>query len=678
MYTKDPNWKADKTHLDGAFHLYALREPTSTYNMDFQTSKFLQYSASHCSSSSDKQCPGMMPYVGLPCSGRGRCNFACQCVCEVAKSILQSAENVLENVVKEKSPWRGDGCEIACPGYDGYNLDSICSSRGVCQADGTCSCPQGFTGDACQFECPKNIENDICSAHGGCGTKAYQLTSFVFQNDQYMDTLTAKNREQYSSALSTFYDRCFSSNYIKQYGKFGDNVVKQYPSRKIENDAFSNCQDINANLNLDMTQVKNRIYPVDRCVGVITELDSDMEPTFVPVVLKNVETTVMAFKAADAFKCLPTDCYIEVYESDDFTIQGIHTKLISPSFEFDVKYVHGYSTGRSSHIINGYKIDFDFDWTPQHINITLGSSVYGTDVIYSGDINAGRIKMVFEAGRIGTNVDLKITVYPSQLPYSSLKLEESSDIEDIWVAPRYDMKYMPIVEEMTGYFFLIPSEDTGNARLLMDFERAEYDCDQEPGCLGLIAFNSLEEGNVNTEPTLYALYTETRNLKGWPTYEMPDSSYYRYLKKMSFVYEGAASSSSKCAIVEPGLSKYPTVSYTEEYNIPIKNIDIRLAEDDFDDDDDESKAVIVGDGYWSNCWKKIDSVNTKKDCYEYAKDIENVYGFSFSEETEICLVYSGITDNTKIKLDRFNSESRLSLFDPCNGDNTDWITENIN
>lgn len=678
MYTRDPNWKADKTHLDGAFHLYALREPTSTYNMDFQTSKFLQYSASHCSSSSDKQCPGMMPYVGLPCSGRGRCNFACQCVCEVAKSILQSGENVLENVVKEKSPWRGDGCEIACPGYDGYNLDSICSSRGVCQADGTCSCPQGFTGDACQFECPKNIENDICSAHGGCGTKAYQLTSFVFKNDQYMDTLTAKNREQYSSALSTFYDRCFSSNYIKQYGKFGDNVVKQYPSRKIENDAFSNCQDINANLNLDMTQVKNRIYPVDRCVGVITELDSDMEPTFVPVVLKNVETTVMAFKAADAFKCLPTDCYIEVYESDDFTIQGIHTKLISPSFEFDVKYVHGYSTGRSSHIINGYKIDFDFDWTPQHINITLGSSVYGTDVIYSGDINVGRIKMVFEAGRIGTNVDLKITVYPSQLPYSSLKLEESSNIEDIWVAPRYDMKYMPIVEEMTGYFFLIPSEDTGNARLLMDFERAEYDCDQEPGCLGLIAFNSLEEGNVNTEPTLYALYTETRNLKGWPTYEMPDSSYYRYLKKMSFVYEGAASSSSKCAIVEPGLSKYPTVSYTEEYNIPIKNIDIRLAEDDFDDDDDESKAVIVGDGYWSNCWKKIDSVNTKKDCYEYAKDIENVYGFSFSEETEICLVYSGITDNTKIKLDRFNSESRLSLFDPCNGDNTDWITENIN
>ena len=77
--------------------------------------------------------------------------------------------------------------------------------------------------------------------------------------------------------------------------------------------------------------------------------------------------------------------------------------------------------------------------------------------------------MVFEAGRIGTNVDLKITVYPSQLPYSSLKLEESSNIEDIWVAPRYDMKYMPIVEEMTGYFFLIPSEDTGNARLLMDF-----------------------------------------------------------------------------------------------------------------------------------------------------------------------------------------------------------------
>ena len=147
---------------------------------------------------------------------------------------------------------------------------------------------------------------------------------------------------------------------------------------------------------------------------------------------------------------------------------------------------------------------------------------------------------------------------------------------------------------------------------------------------------------------------------------------------MSFVYEGIDNVNSKCTIVEPGLSKYPTVSYTEEYNIPIKNIDIRLAEDDFDDEEEDSSAVIVGDGYWSNCWKKIDSVKTKKSCYEYAKDTEKVYGFSFSEETEICLVYSGITDNTKIKLDRFNSESRLSLFDPCNGDNTDWITENSN
>merc|ERR1719261_1363003 len=155
-----------------------------------------------------------------------------------------------------------------------------------------------------------------------------------------MDTLTAKNREQYSSALSTFYDQCFISNYVHQKGNFGDNVIKQYPSSIIENDAFANCQDINNNLHLDMTQLMNRLYPVGRCVGIMTEYDTENKPIYVPVILKDIETVVLPFKSSGAFKCLPTDCYMEIYESDDFTISGITTKLISPSFEFDVKYVH--------------------------------------------------------------------------------------------------------------------------------------------------------------------------------------------------------------------------------------------------------------------------------------------------------------------------------------------------
>ena len=125
-----------------------------------QTNLFLEYTPSQCSITSSVDCPGKLPYTGLPCSGRGRCSISCQCTCEVAKSVLSSTETALINVNIQNSPWRGNGCEITCPGYDGYNLDSICSNNGICQRDGTCTCNQGFTGDACQFECPKNENND--------------------------------------------------------------------------------------------------------------------------------------------------------------------------------------------------------------------------------------------------------------------------------------------------------------------------------------------------------------------------------------------------------------------------------------------------------------------------------------------------------------------------------------
>lgn len=653
QYSVDPYWKPSMAELPGAFHLYVLPEASATYKMDFQTSNFLHYSASHCSLSSDDTCPGTLPYIGLACSGRGRCNIACQCVCEVAKSILQTDENALVDIDPMKSPWRGDGCEITCPGYDGYNLDSICSSRGLCQADGTCSCPQGFTGDACQFECPK-LGEEICSSHGGCGTKAYELSSFQFKNDQYLDTLTATNLKRYSTSLSNFYGSCLASNFVRQNGTFGFKVKNQYPSFVEKLDAFASCQQINDNLDLDMTQEKFRIYPTGQCMGV-----QMTEDKYVPVVLRSPQDQFMKLKSIDVFECLATDCYINVDEDDDLTIRGLTHKLISPSFEFDIKYVHGYSTGRSIFVINGQKLWIDFIWTPHNIKITMGSDIYGYDVIIDQYASIERVKFVVELG------SLRYNIFPTVLPMWSPETQSQA----VWVSPRYDVKYVNIREHMSGYFFLIPSEDTGNERTLMTLEAAEYDCDMEPDCLGLIQWDDINnmEGQEG-ETTLYSLYTDVPHLNGWATWTLSDTSKgYLYLKKMSLVYQGRETINSKCTVVEAGLSKYPTVTYTEDYNIPIKNIDIRLAEDP------ETESVVIGDGYWSNCWTKMD-IDTKMGCYEYARDTEKVYGFSFSESTDICLVLTGIIDNTKIKLDRFNSESRLTLFHPCEGDSTEWIT----
>jgi hypothetical protein len=306
----------------------------------------------------------------------------------------------------------------------------------------------------------------------------------------------------------------------------------------------------------------------------------------------------------------------------------------------------------------------DFTWSPHNIQVTIGSDIYGEDVIISESKAIERIKMVVELGA------LRLNVYPKVLP----DLTPESANTGLWIAPRYDVKYIQIREYMSGFFFLIPSEDTGNERTLMTLDAAEYDCDMEPDCLGLIQWDDIDDmEGQNGETTLYSLYTNIPNLNSWNTWRLSESSKgYLYLKKMSLVYQGRETTNSKCSVVEPGLSKYPTVSFTEDYNIPIKNIDIRLAEDP------ETESVVIGDGYWSNCWHKMDAITTKIGCYEYAaavyEDKPAYYGFSFSEETNICLVLAGIIDNTKIKLDRFNSESRLTLFHPCEGDSTEWIT----
>lgn len=647
QFSDQSEFMSTQSVLPGPFQLYAMPESSSTYKMGKQQATFLQYTPSHCSLTADEECPGTLPFINLPCSGHGKCNIACQCTCEVALSVLENNDNALKQIDPLKSPWRGEGCEIQCPGYDGYNLDSICSGRPEsCQADGTCACPQGFTGDACQFECPKNEDGQICSSHGGCGTKAFELSSFNFINEQYMDTLTAMNRKRYSTSLRNFYGSCLQENYVEQSASFGFYVKNSYPSFVKPFDAFYSCSVLNAALDIDLTQESLRIYPVGRCVGVRkTELNKA-----VPVVLRKPQEEFFSIQALPLFDCAAADCSIELDENDDRTIAGIRNVLISPSFEFYIDYVHGYSTGRTQYIVNGQRFEIDLDWSREHLLMSVGSAIYGNDTIIDVQGSFNRVKMVVEMNIV------TIIKYPSWIPSYDAS-------ETVWIAPSYDVKYTRITEPMTGYYFQIPSEDTGNPRTLMTLKEAEYDCDLEPDCFGLV-----EWSNVNpVVESLYSLYTNIPNLNGWDTYQLStDTLAFSYLKKMSFVYQGRETVNSKCQIVKPGMAKYPTVPFTEDYNIPIKDLDIRLAQDE------DTLAVIIGDGYWSKCWTRKESILDKNACYQYAQE-NNMYGFAFSDETNTCLVYSGITDNTKIKLDRYNSESRLSLFDPCEED-ASWFT----
>ena len=166
--------------------------------------------------------------------------------------------------------------------------------------------------------------------------------------------------------------------------------------------------------------------------------------------------------------------------------------------------------------------------------------------------------------------------------------------------------------------------------------------------------------------TLYSLYTEANVYKDYILRDFStDNPTWSYLKKMSFVYKGRKTEEDKCAIVSPGMSKYPSVDFIEDYNIPIKNIDVSLAEDpDTKDLEPDTGPVDLGLGYWTKCWRREPNINDKKECYLKAREL-NHFGFAFSDETNECLVYSGITDPSKIKLDKYNSDARKDLFDPC-------------
>jgi hypothetical protein len=136
---------------------------------------------------------------------------------------------------------------------------------------------------------------------------------------------------------------------------------------------------------------------------------------------------------------------------------------------------------------------------------------------------------------------------------------------------------------------------------------------------------------------------------------------------MSLTYQGKETADGLCSVVEPGMAKYPSVSFTEEYNIPIQNADLSLAKDE------DTGAINVGDGIWTRCWTRKPDITTKVGCYEEAK--KHNYGFAFSDQTNLCLIYTGITDPNKIRLDKYNSKTRLTKNNPCEQQSqTRWFT----
>eukprot|EP00501_MAST-03F_sp_TOSAG23-6_P000078 GSMAST32.ASY1.ANO1.80.1 assembled CDS len=108
-------------------------------------------------------CPGE-----TRCSGHGQCSDSPQYVCTCQNGWTSASCH--ERTCPQGPAWFG-----APEGVDNSHRQMECSNRGICDiTTGTCSCFDGFEGDACQtMACAVSEDNSelgMCSGHGTCLT----------------------------------------------------------------------------------------------------------------------------------------------------------------------------------------------------------------------------------------------------------------------------------------------------------------------------------------------------------------------------------------------------------------------------------------------------------------------------------------------------------------------------
>lgn len=195
------------------------------------------YRGGTCGDDASTTCPGALTDLNVPCTGHGRCEISCQCVCDKAPHEMimealvvgESAPNTPDGALTVednplRTPYRGDGCEITCPGYNGFSMESVCSGRGTCGDRGQCICDYGYIGDNCQFTCPgfdgtEDSAELICSKKGSCEVTDISPTSFRSSD--------SRNKDRFLRVLREFYGRChtfIADNQRNDATKFPDDA----------------------------------------------------------------------------------------------------------------------------------------------------------------------------------------------------------------------------------------------------------------------------------------------------------------------------------------------------------------------------------------------------------------------------------------------------------------------
>ena len=71
--------------------IYMSAEYLQEIHIDDYLSSSIAYTSGSCGTSMTAKCPGFIEYIGLPCSGQGRCNRACYCICDQAPDAIANS-----------------------------------------------------------------------------------------------------------------------------------------------------------------------------------------------------------------------------------------------------------------------------------------------------------------------------------------------------------------------------------------------------------------------------------------------------------------------------------------------------------------------------------------------------------------------------------------------------------
>ena len=654
-----------KTGWHALLNMFVSIHSEPTHFMKSQTNRFLEYYGSHCSDSAGQQCPGLLPYTKLACSGHGRCNAVCGCECELAPSILQhtnEGDDAYDSYNWQDSPWRGVGCEITCPGFDGYDINTVCSNQPhKCGRDGTCACDPGESGDACQFSCPMDQNGVECSGHGGCGTKAFEMDDYVYTSDTYTNRIVALNRNSYSTALASYYYNCQEHNYYPTVGEFVEASAFRYGSNGANDGAMVSfpaleyavkyCDNINVEYEPVHAPSAHLIAP-GTCVGI--QKDGDY---YKPMKQESMSNDYQVSGMADVtnlFACTFSDCELSRHDDDKITLSNIDFALDAPFFEFIGRYQHGFSSGNIILSLNGKKVTMVVTWTVSRLKISILEEFTRTShTIIDKEAEFKHFTMTINSNKVGVRL------------YYAERYQDGT--QPLLLAPNYGVKYRRVRRELEGYSFNIRSTDTGIDTPLLSVQEAEYACDIEEECMGFVRWEVLHKD------TYFSLYTLKSSVGDSVLYPLSTEEDERdFFEKMSFFYKGKeeSSTSASCNVVRPRQAKYPRVNLKTTYNIAVTDV---IAQNQKDED---TQSIPVGNGVWTNCWERVEGETTKIGCFKECQQ-QNWYGFAFVGGSDaVCLCYHIHKDD--IQLDKYYSEDRRTIYNPCDAQdrqnpNTKWI-----